>query len=331
MKRNADQHGLEDDSTKKVRTELPPGSVEFRFVIPKGFQGLLIGKGGSKINLVRQESGVIASILKVDNQAAPERVLVIRGTVEQTAVAWRLFAQTIADFQAEERKGEASSPDTVTVKVLCDQTLVGAVIGKGGATIRETMATTGAKIQCSNEPLARSTEKTVNITATADVLESTLLIVLAQLRDFPIRPGQVTNVFVPGMAAPAPVNPYGAPFNPYASAHQQDPYASYGSYPPTYQQQAPAVSHGYTGEKHTQKIVIPTQCAGGVIGKGGSRIREIQAQSGCTVRIADPSADVPNERIVTLEGSNDGIQICISLIRQAVEAATAIASAATGY
>lgn len=295
----------------------------------------MIGKGGSKIQLVREQSGVtFASIAKCDDQAAPERILLLQGTPEQCAVAWKMFAELLV---SQTESGTESKSDQVCVKILCDAARIGAVIGKGGESIKKTQADTGARVQCSNEALPGSTEKTVNITGTPNVLEQALVIVLGQLRDFPLKPGSVSTPFVPRShaappaAQPIPYSPYGTPgtfpppnpYDPYA-----DPYAGRATgfgqgYPGVYggQSHSAAVVRPVTsGTKHTQKLVIPTACAGGVIGKGGSRIRDIQAQSGCTCRIADATSDAPSERIVTLEGTDQGIELAISMIRQAVDA-----------
>lgn len=324
-------YGLKKPKGDGMPVERPLGFTEFRFLIDKKHQGLLIGKAGTKISMVRQESGVFASILKIADPTPSERILVLQGTVEQCALAWKLFGDVIAEFQMEqERKNntESAAGGTVTIKVLCDQTQIGSVIGKGGVTIKQTQIDTTAKIQCSNDVLFGSSEKTINISATTDVLQNALLVILGQLRDYPLRPGTNNIPFVPGSrpaAAPVAPSPYAQnPYNPYAA----EPPAQYGApqayagapayYPPAHH--VPAPSHHSADGRHSQKIVIPTVCAGGVIGKGGARIKEIQAQSGCTVRLADATPEMPAERVVTLEGSNEGIQIAIQLIRHAVEA-----------
>lgn len=327
MKRNADIEGVDgfDGFEKKARNleDRPLGFSEFRFVIEKKHQGLLIGKGGTKISSVREESGVNASILKVADNSVHERILVLQGTVEQCAHAWKLFGDVVNSFQQEqEMKANIEVPNSlVTIKVLCDKTQIGSIIGKGGATIRQTQADTGARIQVSNDCLPGCTEKTVNLTATTDILQTALLVTLTQLRDYPVRPGTSVVQYAPGMASAAST-PFSNPYAPYGGLGatpqaQADPYAQYGM------SQFGAAPAPPKGQSHTQKIVIPTVCAGGVIGKGGSRIREMQAQSGCTIRLADATAEMPAERVVTLEGSDEGIQFAIQLIRHAVEQSSA--------
>lgn len=79
---------------------------------------------------------------------------------------------------------------------------------------------------------------------------------------------------------------------------------------------------GYGGmeEQKTEKIVIPTVCAGIVIGKGGSAISEIKAQSGCHISIAAPEPSAPGDRVVSIKGTKQGIHTAIYLIRQRVDA-----------
>merc|ERR1712106_435777 len=74
------------------------------------------------------------------------------------------------------------------------------------------------------------------------------------------------------------------------------------------------------GGDKTEKIVIPTVCTGSVIGKGGSIISDIKLQSGTFISIADPEPTTPDDRVVSVTGTGQGIQTAIFLIRQRVEA-----------
>jgi len=68
-----------------------------------------------------------------------------------------------------------------------------------------------------------------------------------------------------------------------------------------------------------QKIAIPSVCAGCVIGKGGQIIRDLRTQSNCLINVEKPDPAVPNERVVTIKGTNHAIQTAVYLIRQCVE------------
>jgi len=72
-------------------------------------------------------------------------------------------------------------------------------------------------------------------------------------------------------------------------------------------------------QTNTQKIALPVQCAGCVIGKGGAVIRDLRKESGTNISIADAEPGA-TERVVTLTGTAQGIQQAIFLITKLVEA-----------
>jgi hypothetical protein len=84
-----------------------------------------------------------------------------------------------------------------------------------------------------------------------------------------------------------PQSPYGAP--PGGSPYGQAP-SPYGA-PAQGQYGAPAPL-GAGGASKTEKIVIPTVCAGTVIGKGGTIIGDIKTKSQTQITIADASPQV---------------------------------------
>jgi polyribonucleotide nucleotidyltransferase len=53
------------------------------------------------------------------------------------------------------------------------------------------------------------------------------------------------------------------------------------------------------------KILIPTECGGLIIGRGGITIRSIQEESGARVQVTskdNPESKISRERILTLSG-----------------------------
>lgn len=209
--------------------------------------------------------------------------------------------------------------------MLIHKFLAGSIIGKGGSIIREIQEATQCRISLSVDALAGSTEKTVTITGTPDTLHAGFVRVLSQLSNNPLRTGSTTILYVPGAANTAAA--FGAPYNPYGAPpqQQQSPYGAQYGVPQ--QQQSPygapygaaPAQQGNAGVQKTEKIVIPTVCAGTVIGKGGSIIRDIKNQSSTNITIADPEPTAPADRVVSVTGNHQGIQIAIHLIRQRVE------------
>jgi len=329
-----------DEGIKKIKADGTETAelMEIRCLIDNYEASVIIGKAGSNVKMVRLESGAFVSILKTDSPVSKERVMTVKGDEVNISKALELIVTLLLDASNSRKQtdpaGAGESEVQYAMKILIHKFLAGSIIGKGGTIIREIQDETKARLQLSNEPLPGSTEKTVTITGTADTVRACALRVLGQLATNPLRPNSSTTLYIPGgpvqqaygghgghggHGAPSPYgapppsfNPYGAPPPQQYSPYQQAP--SYGAPPPiSYQPQG-----GGAGGK-TEKIVIPTVCAGTVIGKGGSIIRDIKTQSGTQITISDPEPTAPNDRVVAVTGSQQGIQQAIYLIRQRVE------------
>jgi predicted RNA-binding protein YlqC (UPF0109 family) len=278
-------------------------SIEARILIEAKQVGCIIGKKGANVQRVREDSGAFVSILKAEYRNVQERVLVVRGAITQVAKSAHAIMQLVLEAQNSrevKRKAPDSGAGSVQLRLLVHKAAVGAIIGQRGATIKETQAQTSTRIQISNDPLPASTEKSVTISGPPDAIHKALTRVLNQLASNPVKTTGRVLPYVPGQS-PFPPFPM-APAGPFGAALVYSPPLPYlGS----------ATS--------TQKIAIPTQCAGSIIGRGGSVIRDLRAQSGTNISIADPDPAQPHERVVTLTGSPQGIQTAVYLISQLVE------------
>jgi len=72
---------------------------------------------------------------------------------------------------------------------------------------------------------------------------------------------------------------------------------------------------GESGDKTTQ-VSIPKNLVGAIMGKGGARIRKTRADSGAVIKI-DDEAD-GNDRIITITGTEQQIQMAQYLLQQSV-------------
>ena len=291
--------------------------------------GGLIGRGGSNVKKVREESGAFVSIMKSDSRTVHERIMLIKGTVEQIGKAALLIAELLIEAaQSKDRPTSLSSSipsDQAQLRLLVHKLGVGAIIGKGGAVIKETQERTGARVQVSNEPLPGSSEKTVSITGSPTAVHDAIVRTVTQLRDNPLKPGTRNYEYNPNMPFSGPAggdSPYGG-----RSGGERGERGGGGYREPHHSSPLPlaigagggAAGGAAGGQPSTQKIAIPTVCAGCVIGKNGSVIRDLRQQSGTNISISDPEPSAPNERVVTLTGSPSGIQTAVFLIRQLVE------------
>lgn len=386
-KPNNDSNSGEYRKNSKVDTS---NLQEIRMVVDNAEAGCIIGKGGSNVQRIRSETGGFISILKNEIPSAKERVMVLKGTVSANAQAVHLIAQLLIDAE-KSRSPNQEHTDTCIVNVLIHKFLAGCIIGKRGSIIKELKESSGAHVRLSNEVLPGSTEKTVEISGSADVVHAAALSVFTQLSNNPLKPGSTTTLYIPGVSMypgaiggfgqspqssfggrypggliggtspgmygaplghssggygsplnspsggyglPAPHGGYGPPHGishgGYGSSH-----GPHGGFSPHGASMGYGGNPGYGGASHyggpssygghvdaqkVEKIVIPTVCAGIVIGKGGSAISEIKKQSNCYISIAMPEPNAPEDRVVTITGTKHGIHTAIYLIRQRVEA-----------
>jgi heterogeneous nuclear ribonucleoprotein K len=65
-------------------------------------------------------------------------------------------------------------------------------------------------------------------------------------------------------------------------------------------------------------VTIPNEFAGAIIGKQGTRIRRIRAESGAGITIDEAQAGA-NDRIITITGSAGQIRMAQYLLQQSVK------------
>lgn len=321
----------EDQGMKKPRTEDGEDRQECRLLIDNYEASVIIGKQGANVKQIRLDSQAFVSILKNEGGANKERVMQVTGTVEFNANALRMIAELLVRNDNERKSAEGENVvDQWTFKFLIHKSLAGAIIGRGGEIIKTMQTESGARISLSTESLGASTEKTVTLSGTPATLHDAVTRILTRIHENPIRPGTPSVLYVPGQSSfgGAP-GPYGAPPSPYMpSPYGMPPQGPYGAPmgghgapmggPMGGGMGGPPPMGGVPGQK-SQKIVIPSCTAGTVIGKAGSIIREIKQQSATSISVAAPETKDGTERVVTITGSEQGIQTAIYLIRQRVE------------
>ncbi|KAG0299841.1 hypothetical protein BGZ98_009715 [Dissophora globulifera] len=81
---------------------VPPGSVAQQIFIPNDMVGSVIGKGGSKINEIRQMSGSHIKIAEPQNNGSNERLVTITGTPESNQMAIYMLYQRLESEKARQ-------------------------------------------------------------------------------------------------------------------------------------------------------------------------------------------------------------------------------------
>ncbi|KAL6985514.1 hypothetical protein U1Q18_018890 [Sarracenia purpurea var. burkii] len=154
-----------------------PGASK-KIGIPNGRVGVIIGKGGETIKYLQLQSGAKIQVTR-DMDAdpnSPTRMVELTGTPDQIAKAEQLIHEVLSEAEAGGSgrvTGQPSGSEQFVMKVPNNR--VGLVIGKGGETIKNMQARSGARIQVIPlhlPPGDTSTERTVQIDGTSEQVEA---------------------------------------------------------------------------------------------------------------------------------------------------------------
>jgi len=246
LRRNTDGEGEQQDTTKRQKT-LDPDAIEQRLLVSNDESSIIIGRKGSNVERVRNESEALVTILKPNvHPNVNERVMVITGRPMQIASAISVIARILVENSRGTANPTTGAVDMITIKFLLHKFLAGCIIGQGGNIMKEIQTSTNVRISVSTEALGGSTEKSCSVTGTPDSVHAASLRIIDQLVTNPLRPGCSTVLYVPGQRlAPGEFYPlsaqegyYGASTAPYGG----DQYGQYGASHPEFATPTPAES-----------------------------------------------------------------------------------------
>ena len=190
---------------------------------------------------------------------------------------------------------------------------MGYLVGRGGASIKETAAKSGAQLRvlprAELPPCASMSDEVLLVTGSREAVLAALRIVGRQLklqpRRVPLSPRAAVGPVGVGMGlAPSPM--VGTPPSPIMLAQAGHPELAYVQASP------PAAMYGgmvplYCGApiEVTFKLLAPEGRAGVLIGRGGDYVRRIRAETGARLRVFEPHEGSPEERVVAVCSTDD--------------------------
>eukprot|EP00124_Ichthyophonus_hoferi_P004151 Ihof_evm4s422 gene=Ihof_evmTU4s422 len=289
------------DNTSEERSTTHPSEpsttqLSLRSLIATKDVGAIIGKGGATVNQFREATGT-KIVVSEAQQHIQERVMTITGTVDMVGEAYSLVAKKLKQDAIDRNEPLPK----ITTNILTHYSQTGAIIGKGGAKVKEIRETTGAQISISQDVLPQSTERTVTISGTPEAIGAAIVMVGNCLVENPVR-GQML-LYRPDIRMDNMNDGYGQRGRMNMSMPPGRNYAPFGN---QYNQRFNQAYQGRISPLHisnepetTQIVTIPSEMVGAIIGKRGMKINEIRQVSGVLVKIADA---VPNstERDVIL-------------------------------
>lgn len=282
-----------------------PTDFPLRLLVQSDMVGAIIGRQGSTIRFITQQSRARVDVHRKDNVGSLEKAITIYGNPENCTNACKRILEVMQQEANNTNKGE------ICLKILAHNNLIGRIIGKGGNTIKRIMQETDTKITVSsiNDINSFNLERIITVKGTIENMAKAEAQISAKLRQSYENDLQVLapqSIMFPGLHPMAMMSTgrgfCGAPppFPPpiYASIAGQG-----------------GAQQGAGDSQETSYLYIPNSAVGAIIGTKGSHIRNIIRFSNASVKIApleqdkqpDPAQQQQTtaqpERKVTIVGS----------------------------
>ncbi|XP_063431590.1 ATP-dependent RNA helicase glh-1-like isoform X3 [Mytilus trossulus] len=300
---NEDQNGQGDSSTLRVDSSKI---------------GRVIGKGGSKIRELQDETGATINISKEDDGSGQKEIQ-LEGSPDAVAKAKEMISELTQDdgggFGRREdsnrgfggrdnsnrgfgRSNDSGQSDSSTLRV--DSSKIGRVIGKGGSKIRELQDETGATINISKDDDG-SGQKEIQLEGSPDAVAKAKEMI-----------NELTQDDGGGFGRREDSN--------RGFGGREDSNRGFGSGGGGFGSGGGSNGGGFgrsndSGQSDSSTIRVDSSKIGRVIGKGGSKIRELQDETGAQINISKDD-DGSGQKEIQLEGSPDAVAKAKEMINE---------------
>ncbi|XP_058837397.1 insulin-like growth factor 2 mRNA-binding protein 1 isoform X1 [Topomyia yanbarensis] len=273
-----------------------------RLLVSSEMVGAIIGRQGSTIRQITQNSRARVDVHRKDNVGSLEKAITIYGNPENCTSACKRILEVMQQEANSTNKGE------ICLKILAHNNLIGRIIGKSGNTIKRIMQDTDTKITVSsiNDINSFNLERIITVKGTIDNMSKAESQVSAKLRqsyENDLQALAPQSIMFPGLHPMAMMSTAGNGMG-FAGRSGMYPGSNYPMYQPS---TAPGAPPGSSEVQETTYLYIPNNAVGAIIGTKGSHIRNIIRFSGASVKIAPLEADKPleqqTERKVTIVGT----------------------------
>ncbi|CAB3225312.1 unnamed protein product [Arctia plantaginis] len=278
-----------------------PTDFPLRLLVQSDMVGAIIGRQGSTIRLITQQSRARVDVHRKDNVGSLEKAITIYGNPENCTNACKRILEVMQQEANNTNKGE------ICLKILAHNNLIGRIIGKGGNTIKRIMQETDTKITVSsiNDINSFNLERIITVKGTIENMakaESQISAKLRQSYESDLQMLAPQSIMFPGLHPMAMMSTgrgfCGAP----------------PPFPPPIYAPLPGqggAQQGAGDSQETTYLYIPNNAVGAIIGTKGLHIRNIIRFSNASVKIApleqDKQGENPSnpqqERKVTIVGS----------------------------
>lgn len=273
-----------------------------KFLVSNSAAGSVIGKGGSTITDFQKESGARIQLSR-NHEFFPgtaDRIIMISGKLDDILKAMDLIInKLLSEIQSED--GDDAEQRS-KVRLIVPNSCCGAIIGKGGATIKSFIEDSGAGIKISPQDnnYVGLNDRIVTVTGSFEEEMRAIDLILSKLTEDPL--------YLQSMNAPLSYSVGTAAYN-----------SSYG---------LNGVGGRYPSNKEDRgnslTIGVADEHIGVVVGRGGRNILEISQASGARIKISDRGDFMSgtSNRKVTITGSLRAIRAAEAMINQKVASVT---------
>jgi len=291
-----------------------------KILAPEELAAAVIGKGGAVITAMRERTQAKVS-LSDSGQFFPRtksRLLKVEATT--TEAVSDCLAEVLGKLEGCAQatpSEELGAPGALKLSVVMPRAAVGAIIGKGGATIKKLQETSGAKISVS-DALNRGSaaDQVVACTGTRAALDEVMAAVNTEVQAL-----SEEDWFQGWASAPVPRTDEGwneweaPPSKGKGKGKGKDSsgwgYSGYSSWDdqPTSQAVTRMLDIAHELPPYVMQesrgfcvsSVVPNQLTGGLIGRGGSGVKQVESRTGCKITIRDIPDD-PGSKTMSITG-----------------------------
>ncbi|KAL8166577.1 hypothetical protein V2J09_008076 [Rumex salicifolius] len=287
---------IDSDDTEKT--------TYVKFLVSNAEAGSVIGKGGTTITDFQTQSG--ARIQLSRNQeyfpGTSDRIIMVSGKLNDILKAVDLILnKLLTEIQYENEDEEVDM--RTKVRLIVPNSCCGAIIGKGGATIKSLIeeSQAGIKISPQDNGYAGVSDRLVTLTGSLGGQMNALDLILSKLTE---DPRYLQSMNTP-LSYPVGTSPY--------HASQYGPSNGAGGKFQNKEEQNDSVTIGVADEH-----------IGVVLGRGGRNINEISQVSGARIKISDKGDFMlgTSDRKVTITGAPRAIRAAENMILQKVASVT---------
>jgi len=268
-----------------------------KFLAPEALAAAIIGKGGTVIAAMRQSCQAKIALTE-QGEVYPQtdcRVMTVQAETEQSL---NDVSRQVISKLAELAKGAAAkgvgNAGELKLRTLVPRAAVGAIVGKGGASIKQMRETSGAKINIGDTTgQSPGSEQVVSAAGTEQALESVVTEVNRQIQLVSGEPwfqnwASSTGV-VPALTGGYPGNGQSMNMMNMRGSPGVDVMMRVANSLPPYVMED---SRGFA-----LSCVVPNRLVGALIGRGGAGTKEVQNLTGTRIGIREIPDDADNRSL----------------------------------